>query len=332
VSYILDALTKSQRERREGGVPTLSTPQLTADPAKGAHPRYVNGALIVLTSAAVLFAAYTLIRQDDGPNPAPQKTADAPTGSTPETPLAAPSLESSPATTTPASVEPAAPSQPRPTLRRDIALTDAPIARPPRPAVPATGRPLSPAESSAPEAAPPSMSSEEAALRSIEERLFPGGAEAAHPETVRLAEELLELAGQPAPSVVAKNEPGLSDGIPLPASTMAPSSAQRDPMTAPAPSAAAAGANEMAAAPRAPDVGEALPGMRALPSDVQASLGRLTINAHVYNDVPAGRMVIINMNRYQEGERLREGPRVEAINVTGAVLSYQSYRFQLNVR
>ena len=113
---------------------------------------------------------------------------------------------------------------------------------------------------------------------------------------------------------------------------MAQSSSHRDTATAAAPPPAVARAKVMPDAPRAPAGGDVLSGVRELPSDVQARLGRLTINAHVYNDVPAGRMVIINMNRYQEGESLREGPRVDAITVTGAVLSYQSHRFHLNVR
>lgn len=77
---------------------------------------------------------------------------------------------------------------------------------------------------------------------------------------------------------------------------------------------------------------DVLPSMRALPSEVQATLGRLSINAHVYSDVPAGRMVVINMNRYQEGDKLREGPRVETITARGAILSYETYRFHLSLR
>ncbi len=383
MSYILDALTKSQQERREGDVPTLSTPQLPLDPAKGAHTRYLNGALILLTGAAVLFAAQMLNRQDDGSNVPPQTAANAPTGTAPTAQVVAPSREPPPAPMTPATAAPPAPSlpptspvaetsstsppvpatrqvaqasgapppTPSPTLRltrrSELALTDAPIASPPRPSAPAN-KPLQSTASSAPAAAsqpavsaPPPMSSEEKAIQSIEERLFPGGAEDVHPETVRLADELREMAARlvprPAPSVVVPDEPALSDVNSLPASPqtaapMAPSSSHRDTATAAAPSPAVARAEVMPTAPRAAAGGDVLSGVRALPSNVQASLGRLTINAHVYNDVPTGRMVIINMNRYREGESLREGPRVEAITVTGVVLSYQSYRFHLNVR
>jgi hypothetical protein len=382
MSYILYALTKSQQERRQGGVPTLSTPQLTVDPAKGAHTRYASGALILVTGAAIVFAAQTLIRQHDGFNLPPQTAADAPTGTAPTAPVVAPSSELAPSPITPATEAPPAPSLPatppaaqtpsasppvpatrqaaqasgappptpsqplRLTRRDDIALTNAPIASPPRPAAPAD-KSLESTASSAPAAtpqaavtAPPPMSSEETTLKSIEERLFPGASEAMHPETARLADELLEMAARPVPrpepSAVVPDEPALSEVIPLPASPQAaptaPSSPHRETATAAAPSPSAARAEVSPTAARAPAGGDVLPGVRALPSDLQASLGRLTINAHVYHDEPSGRMVIINMNRYREGESLREGPRVEAITITGAVLSYQSHRFHLNVR
>ncbi|HSS63515.1 MAG TPA: general secretion pathway protein GspB [Gammaproteobacteria bacterium] len=366
MSYILDALTKSQQERREGGVPTLSTPPLALDPAKGAHARYAYGALILLAGATVLFAAQMLFRQNDGFNVPPRTAADAPAGAAPAAPAAAPDRDPGLSPTTPETVAPSTPSlrpappvadepgppphtpstgdiaqaarpsrpmpspSPGPGRRGDSALTEAPIASPPRLVAPAD-EPLASTSSSDPAAAPPPVSSEEAAFQSAEDRLFPGAREAMHPETARLAEELLELAARPAPSVVIPDQPALPDAGSPPASPQAanptaPSSPHGGTATA------AARVDVTPAAARVPPGGEVLPGVRALPDDVQASLGRLTINAHVYDDDPSGRMVIINMNRYGEGERLREGPRVEAITVKGAVLSYQSHRFHLNAR
>lgn len=72
MSYILDALTKSQQQRRDGDVPTLSTPQLSASSGKRGHAHSVNGALIVLAVAAVSFSAYTLVRQSDDSQPIAQ--------------------------------------------------------------------------------------------------------------------------------------------------------------------------------------------------------------------------------------------------------------------
>ncbi len=361
MSYILDALTKSQQQRRAGDVPTLSTSQLPLYPAKAARTRYVNIALILLAGAAVLFALQILIRQDDKLNLPPQAAANAPTAAAPKAPAVSPGRESSPAPTRPASVTPgtrliaetssasppasadraAAPVSdaaarvlsppPKRSTRGDFALTDAPIASPPRPI----------ATSQAEIAPLPPMSREEAAMQSIEDRLFPGAREAVHPETLRLAKELREMASRPvappAASEVVSDEPAHSEVIPLAASPPAgaPTALSSPPREAPvtiALSPAVAGDDVMPGAPGADTVSYVLPNVRALPDDVQASLGRLTINAHVYDDAPAERMVIINMNRYREGETLREGPRVDAITVKGAVLSYQSHRFHLNAR
>jgi hypothetical protein len=41
---------------------------------------------------------------------------------------------------------------------------------------------------------------------------------------------------------------------------------------------------------------------------------------------------MINSKRYQEGDRLSEGPLLEAITSTGVVLRYQGQRFLLPVR
>ena len=376
MSYILDALTKSQQQRREGDVPTLSTPQWTVDPAKGAHTSYAYIALILLAGAAVLFAAQMLFWQDDGAGLSPQTAADAPAGAAPKAPMVAPGREPVPAPIPPATETPARPliaetssasppaaaapapakvpnaaaMMPSPPLKLagggEIALADAPIATPPRPAAPAD-KPIHSTVSSEPAAnsqaevtAPPPMSPEEAAMQRIEDQLFPGAQEAVHPETLRLEKELREMAAQlgppPAPSEVVSDQPGHSEVTPLPdlpqAVPTARPSLPRESATSAALSPAVARAEVMPGAADVPAGGYVLPNVRALPSDVQAGLGRLIINAHVYDDAPAERMVIINMNRYREGETLREGPRVDEITLKGAVLSYQSHRFHLNAR
>lgn len=362
MSYILDALTKSQQQRRAGDVPTLSTSQLPLDPAKASHTRYVHVALMLLAGAAVLVAAQMLIRQNDESNISPQTAVDAPTGAASNAPAAAPGRELSPAPVTPATVTtgapliaetssispPASAARPKarisdaaatmPPLKRasrgDIVLTDAPIASPPRLAAPAD-EPLHSSISSAPSAAPqpevsapPPMSREEATMQEIEDRLFPGAREEVHAETLRLAKELREMAAPPvappAPIEVLSVEPARSEVIPP------VDSPPRGTAVVAALSPAVARAEVLPGAPGAAGGDYVLPNVRALPSDVQASLGRLTINAHVYDDAPAERMVIINMNLYREGETLREGPRVDVITVRGAVLSYQSHRFHLN--
>jgi general secretion pathway protein B len=55
----------------------------------------------------------------------------------------------------------------------------------------------------------------------------------------------------------------------------------------------------------------------------------LHLDVHVYSDRPQERFVLINMLKYGEGERLQEGPLVDAITPDGVVLSFRGQRFRM---
>ncbi|MFW2403844.1 MAG: general secretion pathway protein GspB [Gammaproteobacteria bacterium] len=59
------------------------------------------------------------------------------------------------------------------------------------------------------------------------------------------------------------------------------------------------------------------------------SMPQLHLDMHVYASDPQKRFVFINMSKYREGERLTEGPVVEEITSTGAILNQQGNRFTL---
>ena len=82
----------------------------------------------------------------------------------------------------------------------------------------------------------------------------------------------------------------------------------------------------------ATDSASKLPAFRQLPLETQATLPALQINVHAYAQTSEERMVIINMKSYREGDRLREGPLIEAITPTGVVLIFDNQRFQLPAR
>jgi general secretion pathway protein B len=46
--------------------------------------------------------------------------------------------------------------------------------------------------------------------------------------------------------------------------------------------------------------------------------------------VRAERFIFINMKKYQEGDNLAEGPAVDEITSTGAILSYRGMQFTLD--
>ncbi len=55
----------------------------------------------------------------------------------------------------------------------------------------------------------------------------------------------------------------------------------------------------------------------------------IAMDVHVYATQAAQRFVLINMNRYQEGQQLPEGVVVEAITPEGVILSHHGTRFRL---
>ncbi|NJN45654.1 MAG: general secretion pathway protein GspB [Candidatus Competibacteraceae bacterium] len=71
--------------------------------------------------------------------------------------------------------------------------------------------------------------------------------------------------------------------------------------------------------------------LQALPMAFRQTVPKLNLDIHVYSEADRKRFVLINSKRYQEGDRLNEGPLLEFITADGAVLSYRGQRFLLPV-
>jgi general secretion pathway protein B len=82
------------------------------------------------------------------------------------------------------------------------------------------------------------------------------------------------------------------------------------------------------AAPRSDPASDGLP----TADEVTARGGApaLHLDLHVYATSPAQRFIFVNSRKYREGDALQEGPVVEQITATGAVLSYRGSRFRLS--
>jgi general secretion pathway protein B len=72
-----------------------------------------------------------------------------------------------------------------------------------------------------------------------------------------------------------------------------------------------------------------LPTFNELVVQGELSAPPMHIDIHVYSGNPAERFVFINMRKYREGERTREGPVVEQIAPEGVVMSDDGRRFLL---
>ena len=74
---------------------------------------------------------------------------------------------------------------------------------------------------------------------------------------------------------------------------------------------------------------DGLPSLAELQATGRVRVAPLHLDIHVFSYVPSERFVFINMNKYSEGDRLKEGPVVEEITPDGAILEHQGQRFLL---
>ena len=75
---------------------------------------------------------------------------------------------------------------------------------------------------------------------------------------------------------------------------------------------------------------ELLPEMQELQLRGLIALPDLHLDVHVYSVTDGERFVFVNMKKYREGERLREGPLIESITPQGIILRHNGRRFILN--
>ncbi len=61
----------------------------------------------------------------------------------------------------------------------------------------------------------------------------------------------------------------------------------------------------------------------------QTQLPEMHLDVHVYKKRPKDRFVLINMDKYREGQKMSSGVVIEAIVVDGVMMNYQGQRFLL---
>lgn len=72
-----------------------------------------------------------------------------------------------------------------------------------------------------------------------------------------------------------------------------------------------------------------LPSVHELPANIQQSLPAITIAAHIYSGDPGSRMTIINNKSLREGQSAGAGLVLEEITRNGVILKFQGKRFRL---
>ncbi|HEX7046249.1 MAG TPA: general secretion pathway protein GspB [Gammaproteobacteria bacterium] len=73
----------------------------------------------------------------------------------------------------------------------------------------------------------------------------------------------------------------------------------------------------------------AAPPLEALPASIRIKLPALHVDIHAWAEDPRDRFVLINLRRYEEGDRLREGLTLHRIMRNGVVLEFEGTLFTL---
>ena len=293
MSLILEALKKSEQQRRLGEAPTLGSPVFAARRRRR---------LLPWLAAAILLAAvggWWLWRQDHAVAPEPRVAAVAP--------------DATPATAAVPTPPPAAtPSAPPQVVPRTV--------RPPqRPATP-------PRTARAGDAAPTTADAERARAAVASERgvptpapvvIAPGAAD--RPGSVAELPVSPLTRGprqQPTPPTTAGAVGGKAAG----AAAGSQAKVAEPPPAVPAARPAAAGN-------RAPVRSPAYPSVWELPYSMRKDLPPLDLTMHVFAADPSARFVILDGERHVEGDDLGDGLSLLEIREDGLVLAFKGQRF-----
>ncbi len=300
MSYILEALRKSQQDREIGQVPTLATQPLFTSQDSGGNFRGL--AAVALAGLAVAIALYAALRA--GPEMAPpastlaspvtQPAGPAPVGA----PVAAPASGASPALASiPATATPAPASAPL-SVSPGLSPTASPT---PSAAPPAALSPVAPPvvnSGSAPPAPPPVRS----AARE-DDTLVEAGSEASD----GAPEGMDDSAG-----VASRPADGIPDDLRQDIQSF------KDQIKGGEGGKAAKKANNQKPVP---------PQERRLPREVEERLPSFLLTVHIYDAEPAKRFVVIDGRKLRQGDLSRGGILVEEILPDGVALSFEGHPF-----
>lgn len=333
MSYILDALKKSDKQRKKDKIPDLQTIQEIDSPARAPkRPVWPYLLVAVLLANTVVFMLWWRPWQSEKINVA-QNTAPAP--ATVAAPAASPatapqtkSLQPPPATIVPSGSKGGNPPTIRPTPQTTPATLETLAKfRPDKPKRTPPGVRPDGAPSFMPKRVIPSPSSQDEAVESLppddqpemnEEETAPSD-EISDQNEISPQEHIAPRSNFTAPAATAEDseqqeampstEFGQSDET-----VGLPSSARLQPTTTP----------DGNTKPQVIDIMQ-------LPYTIRKDLPEIHIAAHVYAKLPASRLVSINGHVLREGYSLQPGLKLEEITADGVIFSYEGYHFYVGV-
>lgn len=304
MSYILDALKKSERQRPPGEVPDLFTVHGPQPPPPRRPTRaLVAGALLLAVPAIALWVWVGTDHRDEGPartpaaasvsrhtgSPAAPVTPRTPAPSTLPEPVRVPA-GAAPVARTPVDDRSHAPAPPAQRSHEAASAAPSPLTLPAAP-------PSVPASASAP-ATPPV--DRPAVIPPVPALVMPVLAVIAPPHT-----------GDDIPPAAAAPEMPAA-GIPV-----------ADTLTPPEPLPAAGAAEE------APPADGRVLELAELPAVIRADLPKLLVSGHVWSEDRSMRLLSVDDRLLREGGEAAPGVSLREITQTGAVFTFKGWRFRV---
>ena len=319
MSYILDALSKSQKERDRESVPTLTSAFLVAEPKRHVS-KVLVGASIGVLSIGVLVTAFGLSSRVPDANGSSDRASAAV--------LMSPEPVTIEARTTTVSGR----------RERGAEATNVGMAAASPIPIPAKEPQRRQAVSATQDKARSSLSGISRESESTMVAATPELAPTVHddrrlsPVTKWLLKEMTAL-DEKAQRENIKNGKSPAREVSRP-SVPSASTVAGNTQPSPNPERAAEKVDRrvLAKVDRPADPTDEVAALRDLPPETRSAIPALEVNVHTYSQNRADRMVLINMKRYREGDRLAEGPVVHAITPTGVVLVHEKQRFHLPIR
>ncbi|NMG74134.1 general secretion pathway protein GspB [Aromatoleum diolicum] len=311
MSYILEALQKSEHARQQGKVPDLSTVPVTT---MGMHGETTSGRLryVLAAFAITLIAAILGWWRPWQERPAPQSgfAQQATAVQRPATADQAPVAQDQMAAPLPPALQPGEPPQParaavQPAAPAPVSIEpivpSSPPANPGPPRVTRATQTLAPDAPASPAAHPPAS-------------VTPAPVVAENPRPAASPGAPMRTVQTPAEPRRAANPQRAPDARSVPAAPSIPTAAApAKPTSAPVPT-------------RAPT--ERILSVHELPAAVRSGLPRLSVSGYSYSDEPGKRIAVINDRLLQEGEEAEPGVTLTAIAGDGVVLEFHGYRFR----
>ena len=297
MSYILEALRKSQQDREIGQVPTLATQPLFTSQDSGGNFRGL--AAVALAGLAVAIALYAALRAG------PEVVPPASTPTSPVTQPAGPAPVGAPVAAPVSGASPALPATATP------AHAAGPLAASPG---------LSPTPSATPSAAPP------AALAPVAPPVVTAGAAPPPPSPARSVarddDTLVDVGGEASDGAPE----GMDDsaGVASRPADGIPDDLRQDIQTF---KEQIKGGEGGKAAKKANNQKPVPPQERRLPREVEERLPSFLLTVHIYDAEPAKRFVVIDGRKLRQGDSSRGGILVEEILPDGVALSFEGHPF-----